>query len=202
MVQSMEESQGHKPAVEKRRIQILEAACAVMGKQGIAATRVGDVAKYLGISTGLVHYHFDTKDELLAAAFRHAAEKELEALRLLVNTDGTPRELLDIVVDNFFPASGFPSWRLWIEGWAVALRSESFRRTVMELDEAWIEVLADTLTDGVASGDFACVNPRDSAWRLACLIEGLAIQQVAHGGVINDVETRRLVADAVEAEIG
>jgi hypothetical protein len=30
----------------------------------------------------------------------------------------------------------------------------------------------------------------------------LAIQQVAHGGVINDVETRRLVADAVEAEIG
>ena len=84
----------------------------------------------------------------------------------------------------------------------MALRSESFRRTVMELDEAWVEVLADTLTGGVASGDFACVNPRDSAWRLACLIEGLAIQQVAHGGAINDVETRRLVADAIEAEIG
>ena len=198
----MEKSKGHKPTVEKRRIQILEAACTVMGKQGIAATRVGDVAKYLGISTGLVHYHFDTKDELLAAAFRHAAEKELSALRLLMDTGGTPRELLDIAINNFFPASGFSSWRLWIEGWAVALRSESFRRTVMELDEAWVEVLADTLTDGVASGDFACVNPQDSAWRLACLIEGLAIQQVAHGGGINDVETRRLVADAVEAEIG
>ena len=198
----VEKSQEPGPAVEKRRIQILEATCTVMSKQGIAATRVGDVAKHLGISTGLVHYHFDTKDELLAAAFRHAAEKELEALRLLVNTDGTPRELLDIVVDNFFPVSGFPSWRLWIEGWAVALRSESFRRTAMELDEAWVEVLADTLTDGVASGDFACDNPRDSAWRLACLIEGLAIQQVAHGGAINDAETRRLVADAIEAEIG
>ena len=129
----VEKSQGPGPAVEKRRIQILEATCTVMSKQGIASTRVGDVAKYLGISTGLVHYHFDTKDELLAAAFRHAAEKELEALRLLVNTDGTPRELLDIVVDNFFPASGFSSWRLWIEGWAVALQSESFRQTVMEL---------------------------------------------------------------------
>jgi len=201
-VQPVEKSKEHKPTVEKRRIQILEAACTVMGKQGIAATRVGDVAKYLGISTGLVHYHFDTKDELLAAAFRHAAEKELSALRLLMDTGGTPRELLDIAINNFFPASGFSSWRLWIEGWAVALRSESFRRTVMELDEAWVEVLADTLTDGVASGDFACVNPQDSAWRLACLIEGLAIQLVAHGGVINDVETRRLVADAVEAEIG
>jgi len=201
-VQPVEKSKEHKPTVEKRRIQILEAACTVMGKQGIAATRVGDVAKYLGISTGLVHYHFDTKDELLAAAFRHAAEKELSALRLLMDTGGTPRELLDIAINNFFPASGFSSWRLWIEGWAVALRSESFRRTVMELDEAWVEVLADTLTDGVASGDFACVNPQDSAWRLACLIEGLAIQQVAHGGVINDVETRRLVAAAVEAEIG
>ena len=63
----MEKSEGPGPAGEKRRIQILEATCTVMRKQGIAATRGGDVAKCLGISTGLVHYHFDTKDELLAA---------------------------------------------------------------------------------------------------------------------------------------
>ena len=192
----------HRATVARRRQEILEATCEILSKRGFAATRIADVARLLDISTGLVHYHFATKDELLVEAFRYAAEAELRALRDLAAVDLPPRERLETVIAEFFPRGEFRSWRLWIEGWGEALRSDRFRVMSRELDEAWIGILTDTISEGVASGDFTCADPRGSAWRLSCLIEGLAIQQVAHGGTIDGTEMRLLVDVALAAEVG
>ena len=62
-----------KASVEERRNEILETTCLVVIERGFAATRVIDVAQRLGVSTGLIHYHFDSKDHLLAEAFEYAA---------------------------------------------------------------------------------------------------------------------------------
>jgi AcrR family transcriptional regulator len=191
----------HRATVARRRQEILEATCEILGQRGLAATRIADVARRLGISTGLIHYHFATKDELLDEAFRYAAEAELAVLRGLAAVDLPPRERIDAVIEEFRPRGDFGSWKLWIEGWAEALRSERFRATSRELDEAWIGVLEDTIAAGVASGDFTCASPHDSAWRLSCLIEGLTIQLVAHGGTIDRTEMGRLIDAAVSAEI-
>jgi AcrR family transcriptional regulator len=59
-----------RPSVEaERRRQILDATCAVIAKSGLRQLRVSDVATAAGISSGMVHYYFDTKDELVSAAF-------------------------------------------------------------------------------------------------------------------------------------
>ena len=66
--------------VEQRRIEILETTCQVVVERGFAATRVSDVASRLGVSTGLIHYHFDSKEMLLAEALRYAAEQDIARL--------------------------------------------------------------------------------------------------------------------------
>lgn len=43
----------------------MEAATAVLGRQGYAATSLKDVAEEAGIAPGLLHYYFSTKEELL-----------------------------------------------------------------------------------------------------------------------------------------
>ena len=66
--------------VEVRREEILLAAIAEVERVGLAAVRVADVAAALGVSTGLVFYHFRTKDELVAEAFTYAVERDLAAM--------------------------------------------------------------------------------------------------------------------------
>ena len=66
-----------KPTVEERRNEILEVTCEVVIERGFAATRIADVAKRLGVSSSLIHYHFDSKEQLLAEAFAHYARKDL-----------------------------------------------------------------------------------------------------------------------------
>ena len=47
--------------VEERRTEILDVTCQVVIERGFAATRIADIAHKLGVSTGLIHYHFDSK---------------------------------------------------------------------------------------------------------------------------------------------
>ena len=66
-----------KPTVAERRAEILEITCEVVIERGFAATRIADVAKRLGVSSSLTHYHFDSKEQLLAEAFAHYARKDV-----------------------------------------------------------------------------------------------------------------------------
>ena len=78
--------------VEVRREEILRATVDEVTRLGFAHTRVADVAEALGISTGLVFYHFESKDALLSDAFAYAAERDLERLDKAVSGRGsTPR---------------------------------------------------------------------------------------------------------------
>ena len=53
---------------------IVDEACRVIGEGGLGVLTVGVVAERAGVSTALVHYHFDTKARLVVAAAERVAE--------------------------------------------------------------------------------------------------------------------------------
>jgi len=55
---------GYKKSEDSRR-EVLEAAIATLAKSGIKDTSIQDIADAAGMSKGAVHYHFDSKDDLL-----------------------------------------------------------------------------------------------------------------------------------------
>jgi AcrR family transcriptional regulator len=63
-----------RPSVDERRREILEATCKVVIERGFANTRIADVANELGVSSGLIHYHFESK-ALFAEALRYAPSR-------------------------------------------------------------------------------------------------------------------------------
>lgn len=56
-----------------RRQQLIESTIAVLARRGYAALTVADVAKEAGLSAGIVIFHFNSKDELLADALTFLA---------------------------------------------------------------------------------------------------------------------------------
>ena len=50
-----------------RRQQLIDSTIAVLARKGYAGLTVADVAKEAGLSAGIVIFHFNSKDELLAA---------------------------------------------------------------------------------------------------------------------------------------
>ena len=70
-----------KKSVEQRRAEILDVTCEVVVERGFGSTRIADVAERLGVSTGLIHYHFATKDVLLTEMLRTEAERDIAKAR-------------------------------------------------------------------------------------------------------------------------
>src|SRR3954454_2171182 len=64
---------GPDPRRPERLEQILAAACRAILERGFPATRIADIARAAGVSTGTVHYYFATKDEVLVAALKWAS---------------------------------------------------------------------------------------------------------------------------------
>jgi AcrR family transcriptional regulator len=188
--------------VEVRRREILDAAVRVVAERGFAATRVQDVAKSLGVSTGLVHYHFDSKDELLTAAFRHAADADIHRLEKSLAESADAVEQLDRVLREYLPGGrGEKGWVLWIDAWGEALRDPGLRRISAELDQAWFAAIEGVILDGVTAGQFRCPDPHAAAWRLAALMDGLSLQIVAHRGMLTRTEALEYARAAAAREL-
>ncbi len=184
--------------VEERRTEILETTCRVVIERGFAGTRVADVAQRLNVSTSLIHYHFESKEALLAEAFAMYARTALQEFEEYVAEAPTPREQLDRAIEDFVPeGSDDLEWMLWIDAWGEALRNPLMRRISQELDARNVAIVEDILRRGNECGQFACSDPRTSATRLIGLIDGLAVQFAAHDGVLTRdglLETVRTLA--------
>ena len=64
---------------DERRRSIVEAAAALVDRDGLAGVTARNVAAELGGSPGQVHHHFDSTDVLAAEAWRHFADRSIEA---------------------------------------------------------------------------------------------------------------------------
>jgi AcrR family transcriptional regulator len=195
-------AQVRKASVEERRNEILETTCLVVIERGFAATRIADVAARLGVSSGLIHYHFESKDQLLAEAFEYAAATDLARLRSELEEPGTSVERLDRMFRLYTPAEADSGWLLWIDGWGEAIRNPTLKRISQDLDLRWQEQLEDVIIDGVKAGELTCADPHATAWRLAALLDGLGVQVSVHEGLITHTELLAWVRSAACHELG
>src|ERR1700691_1998468 len=102
---------------------ILAAAVRRIASEGIDGVRIARIAMDAGVSSSLVHYHFDTSEELLAQALDYSYERagtnrtEIEQI-----PDATHAQRLAAVVDQCIPTTPElqQDWLLWIELWLRA----------------------------------------------------------------------------------
>ncbi len=163
-----------------RRELIVDAALAVMLRKGLAATTVRDVAAELAVSPGLVHHYFESMDELLATAFERAATQGLDQTRATMSTAEHPVAKLREFFDSYARAEQDWAFRLWLDAWAEASRRPVLRATSYRLNVAWQRLLVDVIDLGVQAGTFRCDDSQAAGWRILSLLDGLALQAVAH----------------------
>ncbi|MGH8892291.1 MAG: TetR/AcrR family transcriptional regulator [Actinomycetes bacterium] len=188
--------------VDVRREQILRATCDEVAKRGFANTRVADVADALGVSTGLVFYHFESKDALLSAAFGYAAGRDLERLDAAASGPGSALERLATILRMYGPEGEGAGWTLWIDAWAMALRSPDMAAVSQRLDVRWKDTVAQVIAEGVADGDLTCADPSAAAWRITAMLDGLAVQSTVHDGVLTPRQIDDWVRGCAAAELG
>ncbi len=187
---------------DQRREAIVAAALAVAVRKGLASTTVRDVAAEMGTSSGLIHHYFDSMDEVLAAVFERVAEQDLGFSARLMAEAPSPVEALRAFYRTYTPADKDWAFQLWLDAWAEAARRPAVQATSRRLNLEWQALLERTIVAGVAAGAFSCADPVRAAWRILSLLDGLALQVVAHGTTISRDQVVRWSTAAAETELG
>jgi AcrR family transcriptional regulator len=148
------------------RERILDAAVRRIAADGIDDVRIARIAMDAGVSTALVHYHFATREALLAEALEHSFERAGDT-----RTTGEGR--LHDMIEQCLPLPGAQEqdWLLWVELWLRAVRHPELRPTAAKLyarmHDWFREAIEEELPD---------VDAGPTADRLLALIDGYGVR--------------------------
>lgn len=81
-----------KEDAEQTRLNLLEAAEQVFGKQGFAATRLSDIATEAGVTRGAIYHHFGNKMELFVALHKEKVDPYFKLLQDILDSDIAPKD--------------------------------------------------------------------------------------------------------------
>lgn len=113
---------------------LLEAAVELFAEQGAAGTTLAEIAKRTGVTSAMVHYYFQTKQQLLdAVAKEKIGDEFLAPLSTLLSGDRTePQALAMRVVSEIIRATDRLPWlpQLWVR--EVASGGGALRRGMIQ----------------------------------------------------------------------
>lgn len=189
---------------DNRRIEIAEAACAVILANGIERTRLKDVAAQLGFTTGVLQHYFTDKEALLLFAKNHLFDQAFVRLRSAApRAQGIDRlraqaaELLPLT-----PAR-LQMYQLLAAFRGQAIGNPELMALQRSRDEMGWALFSAEISALQAAGLVApTLDPRIEAIGLVAFVEGLATQLITGSSGIGKAALRQLLDNYVDMRFG
>jgi AcrR family transcriptional regulator len=191
---------GTQPGARER---ILDAAVERIARDGVDDARIARIAMDAGVSTSLVHYHFETREALLAEALEHSYELAGDT-RIAERDWPDHTSRLAAMVDQCLPFPGTleRDWILWVELWLRAVRHPELRPTAARLYERMHDWWADAIAEGIDAGEFRPADAGLLADRVLALCDGYGIRALVGDPQLDVQRARAEVWSALAPELG
>ncbi|UWD77621.1 TetR/AcrR family transcriptional regulator [Curtobacterium flaccumfaciens] len=175
---------------EVRRAMIVEAARAVIVRNGVGATGLRDIAAEADVSVGTVTYHFGSVAEILNEVVVLETERFYGAIVAAVDAEPDVLVGLRMLVAPLFGDTEQvrQHWRIWSDYWTAVVRRPEVAAEYAERIRVWEACLVRVIRRGAEAGVFVDVDADTVALQLAAYSDGVATQ-IAQGvpGLTNTV---------------
>ncbi|MEF8776255.1 MAG: TetR/AcrR family transcriptional regulator [Haloarculaceae archaeon] len=183
---------------------VMRATCRALSDRGYANLTMEAIAEEAGVSKAALHYHFDSKCELLASFQSYIGDRFLERVRE-ADHDGPADERLDRVLDAALAPPETDALEdlqtALLELKAQAPYEPAFRERSRAFDEEFRSLLVDIFEAGVDAGDFrAALDPERAAQYVVTVLAGSQTRHVSVGQ--SPETTRNLLETHLEGTLG
>ena len=156
------------------------------------------------VSPSLLHYHFASRDALLAEALEHSYEL---AGTIRIGPDDEPAPAaarLQTMIDQCLPAAGSlrDDWLLWVELWLHAAAVPNCARPPRSCTRACTTGSARRSRRAWRRGEFTVDRPRATVDRLLALIDGYGIRALTDDPAMPIERAREEIWASVATDLG
>jgi TetR/AcrR family fatty acid metabolism transcriptional regulator len=163
---------------ETSRQQVLDAAIRALAERGYAKTSVSDIAKAAGMSKGAVHYHFESKDDLIVQVLARCGEVMRVRVAEAWQAPGEPHEKISRALREMRSSrkQGTPELRVLADLMAQGIYDPKLRKALSTLFDANREEVMRHLEQGFAELGLRPKVPLRVVPRLVLgMLDGLAL---------------------------
>ncbi len=165
------------PKGQLTREYIIAQAAPIFNTKGFAAASMTDVMHATGLQKGGLYNHFETKDELLLAAFDYALEQVTQAVLGVIKREQTSTQKLNALI-NFFRgyalnpiiAGGCPVLNGMVEADNV---NPALQTRVQQAQQDLVAAVARVIENGKRYGEFQpTLDAEQNAIVMIAMLEG------------------------------
>jgi len=166
--------------INLRRAQLTRAAYKVVGQKGYYDFTIRDIAREAGLSTGLVHYYFKNKEDLLLNLLKEINRNMLIILNKAISTSGDPKEKLNIFMTQAFNLVKDEKdyFYIVIDFWTQVNKNDRMKRANTKLFKSYRDEISKILKEGIDTGVFMKMDVDYTSAVIISIIQGMIIQYV------------------------
>ncbi|GKZ12794.1 TetR/AcrR family transcriptional regulator [Haladaptatus sp. T7] len=160
---------------------IMDATCRALCEHGYANLTMKRISDELDKSKSLLHYHYDSKGELLVSFLEYHLDEF--ATRLSLDECDSAADALSFTVDALFPdpddSNDFEVTML--EMGMQAPYNDAFREQLQENNARLKDLFTRIFEDGIERGEFEDIDPERAAEHVLILLDGVRGRSVVLG---------------------
>jgi AcrR family transcriptional regulator len=185
---------------EERRAQILWATIELVAEAGIEGSTMKAIAERAGVSTGMITYYFEDKDDLITSALAFGHQMVGDRTRALRSPEQGQDHLPALFSASLLEdAPDVPPLSFWIEYWAHASRTKELRDFRANRISRFRENIATTIREGVSSGRLrADLDALLTTDLLQALLDGLQLKVALDSATISPSRAMQVVGLMLE----
>jgi len=152
--------------------EIMRATYRALQEHGYADLTIKRIAEEYGKSTAAIHYHYDTKDDLLAAFLDYILDQFQNTVHEVETTD--PEQRLDLLLDKLLvdAQDHLDLLVAILEMRSQAPYKEAFSERFQQNDEYVRYMLSTVIDQGIQDGVFNDVDAEHAAHALMTIVDG------------------------------
>ena len=186
---------------ETRRQQLIEATIETLAQRGYASTTLTDVARTAGLSHGLVNFHFETKEKLLAETLLYIADEYQVNWQTYLEAAGptAAAQLGALLRADLDPKICAPS-RLsaWLAFWGEVQGRPLYQERVGANDERYVARMEDICARLITEGQYD-VHPQRTARILRITTEGVWLDMMTMTAPYSVAESQATIHACAQA---
>ena len=171
------------PIRDQRRLELIQATIAIIARHGYSGTTVARVARKAGLSTGLMNFHFDSKDRLFRATFDFlAAEYQQVWNRNLAAAGDAPAARVTAMIESYFDRRVFTGDKLavWFTFWSDAALRDRYRAAAARIERRYIAALETEIRRLIAGLDGSPADAKPVTAAVSAMVDGYWLQAMIY----------------------
>ncbi|MDG1996457.1 MAG: TetR family transcriptional regulator C-terminal domain-containing protein [Emcibacteraceae bacterium] len=185
----------------------IDATICSLANHGYKGTTVRQIAKYAGLTPGLLTHYYEGKEVLIAESYKYLSQRFLDDFhRSIEGGEKDPIKALRTFFKNIFGPDNLGSsfLRIWLSFWTLTLTEPSLRKTHKEIQSQYILSIEKLLNAAYKLNDVgkSPKNSHELAIGIMAILDGLWLECCLDPDALSQNDNLKIAYNFVESATG